>query len=57
MGDDINCFELLSHVGIAACPLNAVEKIKSINGIIKLKKNGGEGAVRELIDKILTNVY
>ncbi len=57
VGDDINCFELLSHVGIAACPLNAVEKIKSINGIIKLKKNGGEGAVRELIDKILTNVY
>ena len=24
IGDDINCFELLSNVGIAACPLNAV---------------------------------
>jgi N-acylneuraminate cytidylyltransferase len=50
IGDDINCFELLSNVGIAACPNNAVDKIKSIPGIIKLNKNGGDGVVREFID-------
>ena len=53
IGDDINCFELLSNVGIAACPNNAVAKIKSITGIIELNKNGGEGVVREFIDSFL----
>ena len=49
IGDDINCFELLSSVGYAACPNNAVAKIKSIPNIIQLTKNGGEGVVREFI--------
>ena len=49
IGDDINCYELLSSVGFAACPNNAVKKIKSIPNIIQLTKNGGEGAVREFL--------
>ncbi|MFK7833704.1 MAG: HAD hydrolase family protein [Winogradskyella sp.] len=49
IGDDINCFELLSAVGYAACPANAVEKIKSIPHIIKLEKDGGNGVVREFV--------
>lgn len=53
IGDDINCYELLSAVGLAACPANAVDKIKNIQGIIKLTKNGGEGVVRELIEKYI----
>ena len=53
IGDDINCFDLLSNVGIAACPMNAVEKIKLIPGILQLNKKGGEGVIRELADKIL----
>ena len=28
IGDDVNDFELLSAVGLAACPANSVEKIK-----------------------------
>ena len=52
IGDDINCFELLSAVGLAACPANAVAKIKDIPGIIQLEKKGGEGAVREFIGMI-----
>ena len=47
IGDDINCFELLSNVGIAACPFNAVSKIKNIPGIIHLNKSGGDGAFLE----------
>jgi N-acylneuraminate cytidylyltransferase len=53
IGDDVNCWELLSQVGIAACPSNAVEKIKNIPGIIPLAKEGGQGAVREFAEIIL----
>ncbi|MCK9321579.1 MAG: N-acylneuraminate cytidylyltransferase [Bacteroidales bacterium] len=52
IGDDINDFELLSKVGLAACPANAVQKIKDIPGIIQLAKKGGEGAVREFAEII-----
>ena len=53
IGDDVNCFSLLSHVGIAACPNNAVDKIKAIPNIIQLNKNGGDGVVREFVELIL----
>ena len=53
IGDDINCFELLSNVGIAACPNNAVNEVKAIPNIIQLSKSGGEGVVREFIELIL----
>lgn len=55
IGDDINCLELLSSVGIAACPANAVNKVKNIPNIILLNKMGGDGAVREFIEIILSN--
>ena len=54
IGDDINCFDLLSNVGISACPKNSVTKIKSIPNIIHLKKSGGAGAVREFVELILS---
>lgn len=54
VGDDINCFELLINVGIAACPANATEKIKQIPNIIHLKKSGGEGAVREYVELLIS---
>ena len=53
IGDDVNCIELLQSVGIAACPANATSKVKAIKNIIHLKKNGGEGAVREFIDMLM----
>ena len=53
IGDDINCFDLLTNVGLAACPKNAVNKIKSISNIIQLNKKGGEGVVREFVELIL----
>ena len=54
IGDDVNCFELLSNVGIAACPENAMKNIKSIPNIIQLSKSGGAGVVRELVEIILS---
>ena len=47
IGDDINCLNLLSNVGLAGCPSNAVIQIKSIPGIIQIDKKGGDGAFRE----------
>lgn len=53
IGDDVNCFELLSSVGLAACPANALDAIKNIPGIVQMKKKGGEGCVREFVEMIM----
>jgi len=52
IGDDVNCVELLSRVGLAACPADACEKVKSIPGIIVMTRKGGEGCVREFCETI-----
>lgn len=53
IGDDVNCYELLSEVGIAACPANSTRKIKGIQNILHLEKKGGEGVFREFVEEIL----
>lgn len=53
IGDDINCRELLSVVGYAACPADAVAEVKEISHINLLEKKGGEGCVREFISLLL----
>ena len=53
IGDDINCADLLSAVGLAACPADAHEKVKVIPGIHVMTRKGGEGCVREFIEGIL----
>ena len=50
IGDDINCFDLLSNVGVCACPKNAVSKIKNIPNIKLLNSSGGNGAFREFAE-------
>lgn len=53
VGDDINDIDLLREAGIAACPANAIGRVKSIDNIIRLARNGGEGALRELADRLI----
>ena len=53
IGDDINCFELLSSVGVAACPCDASNEIKNIPGIRILTLKGGGGCVREFCNLII----
>ena len=53
IGDDINCLELLSSVGVAACPANAVNKVRSIPNIIQVEVKGGEGAVRAFVEYLI----
>ncbi len=55
IGDDINCKEILSSVGYAACPSNAEDAIKKIPGIHIMKTKGGDGCVREMIELILNS--
>ena len=55
VGDDVNDLDLLREVGLAACPKNAMEIVKSLPNIRILEHNGGEGAIRELCDDILAN--
>ena len=54
IGDDVNCYELLTHVGYAACPSDAIDQIKSIPDIAILNKKGGEGVVREFVNILLS---
>jgi 3-deoxy-D-manno-octulosonate 8-phosphate phosphatase (KDO 8-P phosphatase) len=52
IGDDVNDYELLCHVGLAAAVRDASRLPKSVAHIITDAK-GGEGAVRELCEIIL----
>ena len=56
IGDDINCYDLLSAVGFAACPADALPKIKNIPGIFIATCKGGDGCVREFIEYLLSNI-
>ena len=53
IGDDINDIELLSEVGLAACPADACAEVKAVTGILVMQKNGGDGCVREMVEKIV----
>lgn len=53
IGDDINCLDLLSLVGLAACPADADSKIKDLPFIHVMTKKGGDGCVREFINMII----
>lgn len=49
IGDDINCISLLTNVGAAFCPSDAVQKVKELSNVTVLSKKGGEGVFREMI--------
>lgn len=55
IGDDINCIDLLSSVGMAACPADACEKVKSIPNIVIMTQKGGDACVREFCEIIIKN--
>lgn len=52
MGDDIPDYTVMEHVGMAACPQDAVAEIKHI-AHYQSPKMGGEGCVRDLIEQTL----
>ena len=52
MGDDIPDYEVMSKVGVATCPADAVEEIKAVSNYISPHK-GGEGCVRDVLEQVL----
>lgn len=52
MGDDIPDFPVMELVGLPCCPQDAVPEIKAISKYIS-HKNGGKGAVRDVIEQVL----
>ncbi|MBI3501265.1 MAG: HAD hydrolase family protein [Bacteroidetes bacterium] len=53
IGDDVNDLKIIAEVGFSACPSDAVNKIKKAVNVV-LKKKGGDGCVREFIEKYLS---
>ena len=52
MGDDIPDLDAFAVAGVKACPADAAEDVKVAADFISLK-NGGDGCVREIIEKVM----
>jgi len=53
IGDDINDLDIMEAVGMSACPADATPAVKKQADIV-LRKKGGEGCIRELVDEWLS---
>lgn len=52
IGDDLNDLSCINYCGITACPADAVPQVLEAADCV-CTHNGGRGAVREFIDRIL----
>ena len=52
IGDDVNDIGIIKEVGFSAAPADAVPKVINLVDYV-CKRNGGEGAFREVVDMIL----
>jgi 3-deoxy-D-manno-octulosonate 8-phosphate phosphatase (KDO 8-P phosphatase) len=52
MGDDVPDYEVMTRVGVAACPADAAEEIKSVSAYIS-DKAGGQGCVRDVLEQVM----
>jgi YrbI family 3-deoxy-D-manno-octulosonate 8-phosphate phosphatase len=55
IGDDVNDAVVMGKVGLAACPSDAVDHIKSI-ATVHLKNKGGDACVREFIEQYIREI-
>lgn len=55
IGDDINDLDVIKAVGFGCSVPNGVEEVKKA-AVYVTKRLGGQGAVREVIDKILSHL-
>ena len=53
VGDDINDLEVVKAVGFGCCVQNGVNELKKVAKYIT-QKEGGRGAVREVVDTVIT---
>jgi len=52
MGDDIPDYQIMKEVGVAVCPADAAEEIKSLSHYIS-HSNGGDGCVRDILEQVM----
>jgi len=52
MGDDIPDLHIMKEVGVAVCPADAAEEVKSISHYISHHK-GGEGCARDILEQVM----
>jgi len=52
MGDDIPDLHIMREAGVAVCPADAAEEIKSVAHYISHQK-GGEGCVRDILEQVM----
>ncbi len=52
VGDDLPDYEVMKLVGLPCCPNDATQEIKNISLVVS-DKNGGEGCVRDVIEKVM----
>lgn len=52
MGDDLPDYHVMKLVGLPTCPQDASPEIKAISAYVS-HKNGGKGAVREVIEQVM----
>jgi len=55
IGNDVNDIECMRYIGLGVAVNDAHSEVKKAAKIVT-EKNGGEGAVREIIDNILKNI-
>jgi 3-deoxy-D-manno-octulosonate 8-phosphate phosphatase (KDO 8-P phosphatase) len=53
IGDDVNDLSALAIAGLSVAPANARPEVKAVVQLV-LQRSGGQGAVRELVELILT---
>ncbi len=51
VGNDLNDYSVMQACGYSACPADSHAKIIDISTFL-LKKNGGQGAIRELVEHL-----
>ena len=52
IGNDINDYNVMKYLPISFCPIDSHPKVKKVASQV-LKSNGGNGVVRELVEKVL----
>lgn len=55
VGDGVYDMEPLKYAGISACPSDAIDEVKAIEGIYILKRSGGTGCLSELLSILNKN--
>lgn len=56
IGDDLNDLEVIRRVGLGCCPADAVDEVKRSAAYVTSAK-GGQGVIREVVDKLLGRTH